>query len=67
MGNGIEQTISFTSAKFKNLNVWSVYFDDGKEAMLYKCGNEWMQRNEGELDAHSLINIGKQIDYTNTL
>ena len=30
--------------------------------MLYKCGNEWMQRNENHLDIQSLVAIGKCID-----
>ena len=33
--------------------------------MLYKCGNEWVQRNEDELDADLLVIIGNQIDHIN--
>jgi hypothetical protein len=62
MGNGTEQTISFSSAEFKSLKVWNVSFDSGQQAMLYKLGSEWMQHNESELDSHSLLIIGKQID-----
>jgi hypothetical protein len=64
MGNGTEQTIRFTSAQFKSLNVWNVTIGDAQKAMLYKMGNEWMQHNESELDRHSLINIGTQIDHS---
>lgn len=64
MGNGIEQTIRFNSAKFKGLKVWNVIFDDGQKVMLYKLGNEWMQHNESELDKHSLLTIGEQIDHS---
>jgi len=62
MIDGISQTISFTPATYKKLSVWAIRFEDGKQAMLYKCGEEWMQHNEGSLDAHSLITIGNQID-----
>jgi hypothetical protein len=64
MGNGTEQTISFTSAEFKSLKVWNVRFDNGQQTMLYKLGNEWMQHNEGELDMHSLLSIGEKIDHS---
>jgi len=60
--NEISQAISFTSATYKKLAVWTVHFKDGKVAMLYKCGNEWMQGNEGTLDANSLRKLGNQID-----
>jgi hypothetical protein len=62
MGNGTEETISFNPAQFKTLNVWNVSFDNGQKAMLYKLGNEWMQHNESDLDRHSLLTIGEQID-----
>ncbi|SFT24980.1 hypothetical protein SAMN04487890_12270 [Mucilaginibacter polytrichastri] len=64
MGNGTEQTIKFISAEFKNLIVWNVSFDTGQKAMLYKLGNEWMQHNESDLDSHSLLTIGEQIDHS---
>jgi hypothetical protein len=62
MGNGTEETIRFNPAQFKTLNVWNVSFDNGQKAMLYKLGNEWMQHNESDLDRHSLLTIGEQID-----
>lgn len=51
-----------TSATFKTLKIWRVKFHDGKEAVLYKCGNEWMQRIEDQLGIRFLIAIGKCID-----
>jgi len=63
INNGISQAISFSPTQFKKLAVWTVHFEDGEEAMLYKCGGEWMQRNEGALDAPTLIAIGSQIDH----
>jgi hypothetical protein len=64
MGNGREQTISFNPAEFKGLQVWNVSFEDGQQVMLYKLGNEWMQHNESELDPHSLLLVGAQIDHS---
>jgi len=64
MGNGSEQTIRFDPAEFKSLKVWNVSFEDGQQAMLYKLGNEWMQHNESELDSHSLLMVGAQIDHS---
>ncbi|OKS89679.1 hypothetical protein RG47T_5164 [Mucilaginibacter polytrichastri] len=44
--------------------MWNVSFDTGQKAMLYKLGNEWMQHNESDLDSHSLLTIGEQIDHS---
>lgn len=47
---------------FNNWKAWKVQFDNGKEVVLYNCGNEWMQRNEDMLDTQSVIAVGKCID-----
>ena len=47
---------------FNKWKAWKVQFDNGKEVVLYNCGNEWMQRNEDTLDTQSLIAVGKYID-----
>jgi hypothetical protein len=60
--NGTAQFIQITSAYFKSWHVWNVKFEDGKAAMLFKIGSEWMQRNEDFLDAQILNAIGAQID-----
>ncbi|MEB0261111.1 MULTISPECIES: hypothetical protein [unclassified Mucilaginibacter] len=54
--------VHITSATFKTWKIWRVQFHDGKEAVLYKCGNEWMQRIEDQLEIQFLIAIGKYID-----
>jgi len=66
LADGAILPLQITAATFKNWKVWKIQFKDGKEAMLYKCGNEWVQRNEDELDAYSLQIIGNQIDHINT-
>jgi hypothetical protein len=66
LADGAILPLQITAATFKNWKVWRVQFKDGKEVMLYKCGNEWVQRNEDELDAYSLLTIGNQIDHINT-
>ena len=60
--DGTVQAIQIMSTTFKKFKVWLVQFKDGKQAMLYKCGNEWMQRTEDFLDASLIIIIGKCID-----
>ena len=60
--NGTAHLIQITSAYFKSWHVWNVKFEDGKAAMLFKLGSEWMQRNEDFLDAQVLNAIGAQID-----
>jgi hypothetical protein len=62
LADGTAQLIKITSAYFKSWHVWNVQFDDGKKAVLFKLGSEWMQRNEDFLDAHILDSIGKCID-----
>ena len=60
--DGTAQLIEITSAYFKTWHVWNVKFADGKAAMLFKLGSEWMQRNEDFLDEHVVNAIGKRID-----
>ena len=51
-----------TTVTFKTWKVWKIQFTDGREAMLYKCGDEWVQRNDDHLDKAAIIAIGKCID-----
>ncbi|HEY4196079.1 MAG TPA: hypothetical protein VGM63_11120 [Mucilaginibacter sp.] len=60
--DGTTQAIQIISTNFKRLKVWLVQFKDGKHAMLYKVGNEWMQRTEDFLDTALVIAIGRCID-----
>jgi len=62
LADGTTQLIQIKSDFFKKWKVWKVQFADGKAAMLFKSGNEWMQRNEDLLDAYLLAAIGKCID-----
>ncbi|NNU33476.1 hypothetical protein HK413_03635 [Mucilaginibacter sp. S1162] len=41
--------------------MWKVKVN-GKAAMLYKLGSEWMQRNEDYRDMYTLKAIGEFID-----
>jgi hypothetical protein len=63
--NGYKQALQLIAETFKNLKVWKVKFQDGTEAMLFKCGNLWMQRNEDDLDRGLLNAIGEKIDHIN--
>jgi predicted hydrocarbon binding protein len=58
------QDVSISSLIFNSRKFWKVEFHNGIEALLYKCGNEWMQRIEDNLDVSSLVAIGKYIDGT---
>ncbi|MES2873158.1 MAG: hypothetical protein V4708_05510 [Bacteroidota bacterium] len=60
--NGYKQVLQLIAETLKNLSVWKVRFHDGTEAVLFKCGNEWMQRNEDNLDIWLLKAIGEKID-----
>ncbi|MEO7214355.1 hypothetical protein [Mucilaginibacter sp.] len=62
LADGKAHLVSITSAYFKSWQVWQVKFKDGKVAMLYKMGSEWMQRNEDFLEAEVLEIIGYTID-----
>jgi hypothetical protein len=61
LADGTTQVIQITAAYFKTWRVWQVQIN-GKVAMLYKLGTEWMQRNEDFLDAQTIVAIGKYID-----
>ena len=60
--NGIKHVVHLVSETLKKLRVWKVRFHDGAEAVLFKCGSEWMQRNEDNLDHWLLKAIGEKID-----
>jgi|GEM_PF-568344 len=60
--DGTAQFIQITSAYFKTWHVWMVKFDDGKTAMLFKIGGEWMQRTEDFLEFPVLKELGSFID-----
>jgi hypothetical protein len=60
--DGTAQFIQITSAYFKTWHVWLVKFDDGRTAMLFKMGGEWMQRTEDFLDFSVLKELGSFID-----
>jgi hypothetical protein len=63
--DGGKHVLQVIAETFKNLRVWKVKFQDGAEAVLFKCGNIWLQRNEDNLD-HGLLNaIGERIDRIN--
>ncbi|HEY9534890.1 MAG TPA: hypothetical protein VIQ77_10150 [Mucilaginibacter sp.] len=61
LADGTTQLIEITTGHFKNWKVWIVKIN-GKAAMLYKLGSEWMQRNEDYLDSRTLKTIGEFID-----
>ena len=61
LADGTTQIIQITVGYFKTWRVWQIQIN-GKVAMLYKLGTEWMQRNEDYLDAHTLKAIGNYID-----
>ena len=42
--------------------MWRVSFENETEVILYKLANEWMQRNEDNLDDYTLKTIGKCIN-----
>ena len=60
LADGTTQLIEITTGHFKNWKVWIVKIN-GKAAMLYKLGSEWMQRNEDYLDSRTKT-IGEFID-----
>lgn len=60
--NGYKQVLHLISERLKSLKVWKVRFHDGVEAVLFKCENEWMQRNEDNLEQWLLKAIGEKID-----
>ena len=60
--DGTVQAIQIMATTLKKFKVWLVQFKDGKQAVLYKCGNSWMQRTEDFLDESLILIIGKHID-----
>ena len=60
--DGTAQFIQITSAYFKSWHVWVIKFEDGRAAMLFKIGSEWMQRNEDFLEFPIVKEIGSFID-----
>ena len=63
--NGYQQVLQIFADTFNNLKVWKVRFQNGEEAVLFKCGTEWFQRNEDGLDRRLLKEIGLRIDHIN--
>ncbi|HMG09066.1 MAG TPA: hypothetical protein VK609_11180 [Mucilaginibacter sp.] len=63
--NGYKQVLQVIADTYKKWKVWKVKFQDGKEAILFKCGSLWMQRNEDDLDLGLLNAIGERIDRLN--
>jgi hypothetical protein len=62
LADGAVLLLQITAATFKTWKVWKIQFVDDREAMLYKCGDEWVQRNEDQFDNSAVIAIGKCID-----
>ena len=62
LADGKAHLINITSAYFKSWQVWQVRFTDGKVAMLFKLGSEWMQRNDDFLEAEVIEVLGRTID-----
>lgn len=64
--DGTTQIIQIIATTFKKLKVWKLYFTNGTEVMLFKCGNEWLQRTEDFLEQYNLASIGAYIDAMET-
>ncbi|WP_139377394.1 hypothetical protein [Daejeonella lutea] len=64
-GHGTKYVLQLIASTLKSLRVWNVRFQDGAEAVLFKCGSEWMQRNEDNLDHWLIKAIGEKIDQIN--
>jgi hypothetical protein len=62
---GSKQVLQVIADTFKTLKVWKVRFQDGAEAVLFKCGAEWFQRNDDDLPRWMLKEIGQKIDHIN--
>ncbi|SDZ80843.1 hypothetical protein [Pedobacter hartonius] len=60
--DGTTQVIQIIAITFKKLRVWKLSFSGGKEIMLYKVGNQWLQRTEDYLEQRYVILIGAYID-----
>ena len=62
LADGTVLSLQISATTYKTWSVWKIKFTDSHEAMLYKCGNEWVQRNEDQLDEAFIIAIGQHID-----
>jgi hypothetical protein len=62
LADGKTHLVQITADLFKNWKVWKIQFEDGKAAILFKFGNEWMQRRDDYLDAYAVTAIGRFID-----
>ncbi|MCO5936502.1 hypothetical protein NAF17_13225 [Mucilaginibacter sp. RB4R14] len=60
--NGVARLMFITTDVYKTRKVWRIIFEDKTEVMLYKLADEWMQRNEDNLDDYTLKTIGKCIN-----
>jgi hypothetical protein len=60
--DGTTQIIQIIATTFKKLKVWKLSFSGGKEIMLYKVGNQWLQRTEDYMEQGYVIAIGAYID-----
>ena len=54
--------LHITEATFNSFEGWRIEFHDGKEAMLYKSREQWMQYQEDWLDEPTMAAVGKCID-----
>jgi hypothetical protein len=61
--NGCREALEVAAATFKNWKVWNVKLHSGEEAVLFKCGSMWLQRNIDMLDHGLLAAIGERIDH----
>ena len=59
---GNKQIVKIIATTYKKLKVWKLNFSGGKEIMLFKVGNEWLQRTEDFLEICNLISIGAYLD-----
>ena len=62
LADGAVLSLQISATTYKTWSVWKIKFTDSHEVMLYKCGNEWVQRNEDQLDEAFIIAIGQHID-----
>jgi hypothetical protein len=60
---GCRRALRAAAETFKTLTVWKISFEDGEEAVLFKCGAEWFQRNEDGLERGLLKAIGQKTDH----
>jgi hypothetical protein len=58
-----KQAVKVIAGTLKKWKVWNITLHNGQEAMLYKCGQTWLQRYTDKLDNALLSDIDKRIDY----